>query len=194
VRRVTELVPLDNEADVRRRGLPRSVASSGPVATLADLEWADAIAFGAPARVGVIAPQLTYFIEAAEPLRAVGKLAGKAATAFTVTAHDHTGSESALLSLYNAMHHWGAVIVAPGYTDPVIAAAGGNPYGSSHVITSGCEPAQITLDAACYQGRRLTVMARRLRSGTGWRSQPARERPVDHICPSTICGGVRLEN
>ena len=27
--------------------------------------------------------------------------------------------------------HWGAVIVAPGYTDPVLFEAGGNPYGVS---------------------------------------------------------------
>lgn len=166
LRRVTDLVPAESKPDSCQRSLPRCVADGSPVATLADLEWADAIAFGAPARIGVVAPQLAYFIEAAEPLRAAGKLAGKTATAFTVTSHDHTGSESALLSLYNAMHHWGAVIVAPGYTDPVIAAAGGNPYGSSHVMTSGREPTQRTLAAACYQGRRLAVIAARLRAGT----------------------------
>jgi multimeric flavodoxin WrbA len=179
LRRVTELVPLDSHADMSRRRVPRCVADGIPIATLQDLEWADAIAFGAPARVGVVAPELTYFLETAEPLRAAGKLARKAATAFTVTSHVHTGSESALLSLYNAMHHWGAVIVAPGYTDPVIAAAGGNPYGSSHVITSGCEPTPMTLAAACHQGRRLTVIGRRLRN------------PAEHSEGSDACIAAR---
>jgi NAD(P)H dehydrogenase (quinone) len=27
------------------------------------------------------------------------------------------------------MPHWGAIIAAPGYTDPVFFASGGNPYG-----------------------------------------------------------------
>jgi len=33
--------------------------------------------------------------------------------------------------------HFGAIIVAPGYTDPSIYAAGGNPYGTSASIIDG---------------------------------------------------------
>ncbi|MEK8146414.1 hypothetical protein NKH18_49505 [Streptomyces sp. M10(2022)] len=79
----------------------------GRNATPADVEWADAVAFGARALIGTVSPLLLQFLEECEPLRESGKLDGKAATGFVTTLHPHSGSESALLTLYNAMHHWG---------------------------------------------------------------------------------------
>lgn len=196
LRRVSELVPLDVGPDPGRRSTCGEAARTIPLATLADLEWADGVALGAPAQVGAVAPELTYFVQSAEPLRAAGKLAGKAVTAFTVTSHHHTGSESALLALYNAMHHWGAVIVPPGYTNPAIAAAGGNPYGCSHAIEAGPEPDRLTLAAAHHQGHRLAVMATRLRgapAADASRGRPADLRvPVGAGGPRFEAGGVRL--
>jgi NAD(P)H dehydrogenase (quinone) len=56
------------------------------------------------------------------------------------------------------MHHWGAIVVAPGYTDQSVYAAGGNPYGTSHAANLGL-PNDEELAAARYQGRRLTTVA-----------------------------------
>jgi NAD(P)H dehydrogenase (quinone) len=43
----------------------------------------------------------------------------------------HGGQETTLQSLYTTAMHWGSIIVVPGYTDPVLFEAGGNPYGVS---------------------------------------------------------------
>jgi NAD(P)H dehydrogenase (quinone) len=56
------------------------------------------------------------------------------------------------------MIHWGAIIVAPGYTDPVIYAAGGNPYGTS-VSATGGELSEESSAAIRYQARRLVEFA-----------------------------------
>ena len=44
------------------------------------------------------------------------------------------GQEATILSLYTSMMHWGAIIASPGYTDPVLFGAGGNPYGTSVTV------------------------------------------------------------
>ncbi|MFN2563038.1 MAG: NAD(P)H:quinone oxidoreductase [Jatrophihabitans sp.] len=125
-----------------------------PVAGLDDLQWADAYAFGTPTRFGNIASQLKQFIDMTGPLWAQGKLSNKAATAFTSAINAHGGNETTLMALYNTMCHWGTIIVPPGYTDPTIAPAGGNPYGTAHASGSG-SPGDEALAAAAYQGRRL---------------------------------------
>ena len=51
----------------------------------------------------------------------------------TSAANPHGGQEGTLLSLYKTMMHWGAIVAAPGYSDPVIFETGGNPYGFSMV-------------------------------------------------------------
>ncbi|QNP74234.1 flavodoxin family protein [Streptomyces roseirectus] len=132
-------------------------------ATPADVEWADAVALGGPAFLGGLSPLLTRFLADCEPLRASGKLDGKAATGFVTAPQPHSGSESALLALYHAMHHWGAVIVPPGYTDPSITIAGGNPYGISHTTAHGPLPGRDVLAAAVFQGARLARVTARLR-------------------------------
>jgi NAD(P)H dehydrogenase (quinone) len=63
----------------------------------------------------------------------------------------------------NVLYHWGCVIVPPGYTDPLLFAAGGNPYGTSWAGGGGETPDAATLEAARYQGRHLADIAERLR-------------------------------
>lgn len=133
-----------------------------PEATHGDLRWADAYAFGTPTRFGNVSAQLKEFIDTTAPLWAAGELADKPATAFTSAINPHGGNESTLLALYNTMHHWGAIVVAPGYTDDAFSAAGGNPYGVAHPSATGL-PAEVTLHAARQQGRRLAGIAARLR-------------------------------
>jgi NAD(P)H dehydrogenase (quinone) len=129
-----------------------------PEVTHADMEWANAYLFSAPTRYGVSASQLRAFIDSLGPLWAAGKLANKAVSAMTSAQNPHGGQETTLIGLYTTMMHWGAIIVAPGYTDPVIYAAGGNPYGTT--VNATGEPLSEESKAAIrHQARRLVEFA-----------------------------------
>ncbi|MFE5486747.1 NAD(P)H:quinone oxidoreductase [Streptomyces sp. NPDC056527] len=162
LRRVPELAPdaaIDSNPAWRAH-----VDATGDVeiATLDDLEWADAYAFGTPTRFGNVAAQLKQFIDTSGGLWQQGGMADKPATAFTSAHNVHGGNESTLLALYNTFHHWGSVIVSPGYTDPSVYAAGGNPYGTAHPGANGT-PEENVLQAARYQGARLAKFAKKLK-------------------------------
>lgn len=162
LRRVPELAPdaaIDSNPAWRAH-----VDATGDVeiATLDDLEWADAYALGSPTRFGNVAAQLKQFIDTSGGLWQQGGMADKPATAFTSAHNVHGGNESTLLALYNTFHHWGSVIVSPGYTDPSVYAAGGNPYGTAHPGANGT-PEENVLQAARYQGARLAKFAKKLK-------------------------------
>jgi NAD(P)H dehydrogenase (quinone) len=131
-------------------------------ATVEDLAWADAFAFGTPTRFGTPAAPLKQFIDQAGGLWREGKLADKPVTAFTSAFNRHGGSEATILSLGNVFYHWGALIIPPGFTDASVYAAGGNPYGTS---STGEGPDAAALAAARYQGQRLTRITSRLLEG-----------------------------
>ncbi|MFP3989403.1 NAD(P)H:quinone oxidoreductase [Streptomyces sp. E11-3] len=133
-------------------------------ATLDDLAWADAYAFGTPTRFGNVASQLKQFIDTTSGLWQQGVFADKPATGFTSAANAHGGNESTLLALYNTLHHWGSLIVPPGFTSPLVGAAGGNPYGTSHASGAGGPVGDDVLAAARYQGERLATITERLRA------------------------------
>ncbi|WP_406433355.1 NAD(P)H:quinone oxidoreductase [Streptomyces sp. NBC_01589] len=143
-----------------------AAASAGiPVATPADVEWADAVIFGTPTRFGNISSQLKQFIDTLGGLWAQGKLADKVYSGFVTTATTHGGQESTLLALYNSIHHFGGLVVSPGYTDPV-KFIDGNPYGTSHVDAQGNNPVgDQTRDAARHQAERVVHIAAALRNG-----------------------------
>ncbi len=126
-----------------------------PEADLADLDWADAYIFGTPTRFGNVSAQLKQFIDTTGGMWFEGKLADKVVSGFTSASNVHGGQESTLLSLYNVFAHWGAILVTPGYTDPMLFEAGGNPYGAS----STSEPNEQELAAARYLGRRVAEKA-----------------------------------
>ena len=123
-----------------------------------DLEWANAYAFGSPTRFGLPSAQLKQFMDQTGALWQAGAMSRKAATSFTSSQNAHGGQESTILALNNVFYHWGCVIVAPGYTDPVLVAAGGNPYGVSWAGNDG-EPDEPALAAARYQGALVTDIA-----------------------------------
>ena len=80
----------------------------------------------------------------------------------TSAANPNGGQEATILSLYTSMYHWGAIVVAPGYTDKSVYAAGGNPYGTS--VTQG-EDGNIKEDvkeAVKHQAKRTVEIAKRL--------------------------------
>ena len=164
VRKAPETVPdgVVNGQDAWRAQAERTAHI--PAATLADLEWANAYLFSAPTRFGVVASQLRAFIDQLGPLWAQGKLANKAVSAMSSAQNPHGGQESTILSLYTTMMHWGAIIVTPGYTDPV-KFADGNPYGTSFVSGQGNPPDETALNAGEYQGRRVVRITRALKAG-----------------------------
>lgn len=100
-------------------------------ATADDLDWADALIFSTPTRFGNMASQMKQFIDLTGGLWAQGKTVNKVVSAMTSAQNPHGGQEATLLSLYTSMYHWGAIVVAPGYTDNSVFKAGGNPYGTS---------------------------------------------------------------
>ncbi|MCD0483538.1 NAD(P)H:quinone oxidoreductase [Streptacidiphilus sp. ASG 303] len=134
-------------------------------ATAADIEWADAVIFGSPTRFGNIASQLKQFIDTLGGLWAQGKLADKVYSGFASSATTHGGQESTLLALYNSFHHFGGIIVAPGYTDPA-KFVDGNPYGTSHVDAQGNNPVgDATRTAARIQAERVIKITTALKHG-----------------------------
>lgn len=161
LRRAAELAPAEAIAanpDWARHH--QETASTVEVVELADLEWADGYAFGTPTRYGAPAAQLKQFIDSAGSLWHEGKLSDKPVTTFVSSAEQHGGQESTILSLNNVFYHWGAVIVPLGYTDDIVYAAGGNPYGTSWPAGfPSTPPDEVTLDCARFQGARLARFA-----------------------------------
>ena len=176
LRPVTELAP-DDAVDQNPRWRRHADATASITrATVEDLAWADAFAFGTPTRFGTPAAPLKQFIDQAGGLWREGKLADKPATAFTSAFNRHGGSEATILSLGNVFYHWGALIIPPGYTDASVYAAGGNPYGTS---STGGSPDAAVLEAARYQGQRLArytaVVGRARREGAFVVERPSPE-------------------
>lgn len=135
-----------------------------PKASLDDLDWADGVVFGSPTRFGGVAAQLKGFIDSAGGLWFNGKLANKVYSGFTSAQNLHGGNEATLLALYQSIHHFGGVIVSPGYTDPAVFASGGNPYGVSHATgADNAPPTEQVLTTARYLGRRVAELSAKLR-------------------------------
>jgi NAD(P)H dehydrogenase (quinone) len=90
LRRVAELAPEDaiDQSPLWRAHVD-AVGSSVSEASLDDLIWADAYAFGTPTRFGAPAAQLKQFIDQTGGLWQTGQLAGKPVTAFTSAFNRH---------------------------------------------------------------------------------------------------------
>ena len=132
---------------------------SVPDATPDDLVWANAFLFSAPTRYGTMASQMRAFIDTLGPVWFKGLLANKAASAMTSAQNLHGGQETTLIGMHQSFMHWGAIIVAPGYTDQSVYAAGGNPYGTTAVA------GQVTDDVKAsirHQTTRLVQFAEKL--------------------------------
>jgi NAD(P)H dehydrogenase (quinone) len=135
-----------------------------PEASAADIEWADAVLFGSPTRFGNVSAQLKQFIDGLGGLWAQGKLADKVYSGFVSSATAHGGQESTLLALYHSIHHFGGIIVSPGFTDPA-KFVDGNPYGTSHVDAQGDNPVNdTTRTAARIQAERVVKIAAQLKA------------------------------
>jgi NAD(P)H:quinone oxidoreductase type IV len=165
LRKVAELAPESAVAANQAWADHAQATSDIPVAAPEDVLWADAVIFGSPTRFGNVASQLKQFLDTLGGAWAQGQLADKVYSGFTATASAHGGQESTLLALYNSFHHFGGVVVAPGYTDPV-KFTDGNPYGTSHVNGQGAIPVDdVAHTAARFQGQRVATMTAALKAG-----------------------------
>ena len=130
-RQVRELVP--SETIATNPAWQRHVehTKDEPRATADDVVWADVVLIGSPTRYGNVASQLKHYLDSLGPQWTQGLLADKVYAGFTAAQTEHGGQESTLLALYNTIHHFGGIVVAPGYTDSN-KYIDGNPYGVSH--------------------------------------------------------------
>lgn len=135
-------------------------------ATHDDLVWANGYALGSPTRFGNVSSQLRQFLDTTSGLWERGVMANKPATGFTASYSTHGGQESTLLSLYNTLYHWGALVLPTGYVHKDVAAlTGGNPYGVALSQQHAAQDAGLldaVLDAARLQGSRLAEVAARM--------------------------------
>lgn len=162
LRKVRELAPPEAISSNKKWVAHLKETADIPEATLDDVRWADAIVFGTPTRYGLPTAQLKQFIDQSGPLWAKGALVNKVVSSFCTTATPHGGQETTITALNNTFYHWGAIIVAPGYADPIMFKSG-NPYGASFTSNNGeLLPDETALEAARFQGRRVVDIAERI--------------------------------
>ncbi|KKB38293.1 NAD(P)H:quinone oxidoreductase [Bacillus thermotolerans] len=136
-----------------------------PVVTSEDIEWADGIIFSVPTRFGNMPSQMKQFLDTQGGLWASGKTVNKVVSAMTSAQNPHGGQEATLLSLYTSMMHWGAIIAAPGYTDPVLFGAGGNPYGTSVTVDQNGKMVEDVQGAVKHQAKRTVAVTQAIKNG-----------------------------
>ena len=166
LRKVTELAPDEVISSVPEWDRHREETKDLPVATPEDVLWADVVLLGSPTRFGNVSAQLKQFIDTLGPQWGQGLLADKVYAGFTSSKTEHGGQESTLLALYNTIHHFGGLIVSPGYTDPV-KFEDGNPYGVGHVTgpNGDVDLESPALDALDHMAERAVEVARKLKAG-----------------------------
>ncbi len=139
-----------------------------PIATLEDLESADAVIFGTPTRFGNMCGQMKQFLDATGGLWAKGALVGKVGSVFASSATQHGGQESTILSFHITLLHHGFVVVGLPYSfqgqmrnDEI---TGGSPYGASTIAGTQGErtPSENELQAARFQGAHVAMIASKL--------------------------------
>ena len=159
VLRVAETAPAEVVAGQDAWKAQAEKSADIPVATPADMEWANAYLLSAPTRFGTVASQMRAFIDTLGGQWFSGALANKAVSAMTSAQNPHGGMETTLLGLYTTFMHWGAILVPPGYTDQSIFAAGGNPYGTVAVAGKVTDEAKAAIR---HQAKRLVEVAGKL--------------------------------
>ena len=165
LRTVAELAPQSAIDSNEKWKNFREETADVALASADDVLWADAVIFGTPTRYGNVAAQLKNFIDQLGPQWAQGQLQDKVYSGFTASSTLHGGQESTLLALYNTIHHFGGIIVSPGYTDPIQFQVG-NPYGASHVDGGGSNPiSDETRQSARYAGQRVAAITGQLVAG-----------------------------
>ncbi|MDR6225280.1 NAD(P)H:quinone oxidoreductase [Desmospora profundinema] len=136
-----------------------------PTVSLDDLEWADAYIFSVPTRFGNLPAQMKQFLDTTGGLWFEGKLVNKVVSAMTSASNSHGGQEATVQALYTTMMHWGAIIAAPGYTDPSAFTSGGNPYGTSVTVDQDGNMKEEVEEAVKHQAKRTVTVAEWIQKG-----------------------------
>lgn len=165
LRRVPEIEPEEELRAHPRFGAAFSERVAPlPIATLADLTWADAIILGCGTRFGGPSAELAHFLEQTGGLWLQGALVGKVGAAFATASTPHGGLEMTVQSILVHLMHLGLIVVTPGYADPIMHEAG-SPYGA--VARAGGLARRAVSDpdraAARFLGSRVAEVARRVR-------------------------------
>lgn len=167
LKRVPETLP---DEVLEKMGATESIKAMGDVevATVGDMEEADAIIFGTPTRFGNMCGQMRQFLDSTGGLWMKGALVGKVGSVFTSSNTQHGGQESTILSFHITLLHQGMVIVGLPYAfdgqmrmDEI---TGGSPYGSSTIAghDGSRQPSENELSAARFQGRHVATIATKL--------------------------------
>lgn len=130
-------------------------------ATPDDFVWADAVIFSSPARYGSMTAAMKNYLESLVKAWATGSTVNKVVSAFATAQNRNGGQEETVRSIYTSMMHHGAIIVAPGYTDAVQFAIGGNPYGVTGTATHEGFENDIE-EAVRHQARRTIEIAQKI--------------------------------
>lgn len=145
----------------------QALAHQFPVATVADLLSADAVAFGTPVHFGSFASQLKQFLDQLSPVWVEGRLVDKPAAVFCSAATLHGGEELTLLSLMIPLLNLGMLPIGLPYSQTGTSASfdAASPYGAIFVTgTTGRKKLQpTTAKAAQLLGERLARVARKLK-------------------------------
>ena len=129
------------------------------VATVDDLAEADAIIFGMPTRFANMCGQMRQFLDATGKLWQKGALIGKVVGIFTITATQHGGQESTILTFIPTLLHHGMIIAGLPYSfqgqTGVTEINGCSPYGASTITGADGSrfPSLVELEGARFQGR-----------------------------------------
>ncbi|WP_407272847.1 NAD(P)H:quinone oxidoreductase [Radiobacillus sp. PE A8.2] len=162
VRKIKELAPPEAIAQNPSWKAHMEATKDVPEATLDDLEWADGYIFSIPTRFGNVPAQIKQFLDTAGGLWAQGKTVNKVVSAMASAQNPHGGQEATILNFYTTMFHWGAIIAAPGYTDPILFAAGGNPYGVSVSVNEKNEMIEDVEGAVKHQAQRTVEITKKI--------------------------------
>ncbi len=167
LKQVPELMP-DEFIEKNERMKAAKEAQKGiPVATMEDLEKADAVIFGSPTRYGNMSSQMKNFIDQTGKLWSEGSLIGKPTGVFTCTATLHGGQETTLVSTMIPLLHLGMIIVGIPYSvqELLTTTRGGTPYGATAVVGPNADqpPTETDLKIAQTLGQRVAEIAKKLR-------------------------------
>lgn len=165
VKRVPETVPEDIAKSAYFK-----LDQSAAVATVAELEYYDAIIVGTGTRFGRMSSQMASFLDQAGGLWARGALNGKVGAAFSSSATQHGGQETTLFSIITNLLHFGMTIVGLPYSHQgqmsMSEIVGGAPYGATTVAggDGSRQPSEIDLAGARHQGELVAKTAAKLRA------------------------------
>jgi NAD(P)H dehydrogenase (quinone) len=108
---------------------------------------------------------MKQFLDTTGGIWFTGKTVNKVVSAMASAQNPHGGQEQTILQLYTSMYHWGAIIAAPGYTDPVLYGAGGNPYGTSVTVGQDGQMVENVQEAVKHQAKRTVSIATLVKKG-----------------------------